>query len=101
MTKILDPKVDRALKDMALAKSQKDLKHFTARKVQTFATAPEIRNARKRAGESQREFSLTLGVTLRQYQSWEQDWRLCPLWASKMIRLIAKNPSFARTLKAA
>jgi len=101
MTKTLDPKIDRALKNMALAKGPKDLKHFTARKVQTFATAAEIREARRRAGESQREFSLTLGVTLRQYQSWEQDWRICPLWASKMIRLIAKKPAFAKTLKAA
>lgn len=102
--RILSRGLEMALDELANLKSARDIpkmKHFKSVKVNTFASADEVKKARKKLHLSQRGFAEATGFNLRTLQSWEGKKRFPDIPASKIIRVLLKRPSFIRELKAA
>ncbi len=84
------------------AKTRKELlRHVVVEKVEPYATIKEIKEARKALGLSRKSFAEIFGMSKRTVEAWEQGLRSPDTLATKNIRMIAKNPSFAEELKAA
>jgi putative transcriptional regulator len=102
--RVLSRGLEMALDEIANLKSARDIrkmKHFKPVKVNVFASAEEIKKARKKLHLSQRGFADATGFNLRTLQSWEGKKRFPDAPASKIIRVLIKRPSFIRELRTA
>lgn len=85
-----------AIRDLAQAKRPEDLKTFTRLVFVVPASPAEVKAARARLKQSQRQFSDWLGVSVQTVQAWEAGRRSPESVASKVIRYAAGHPDWVR-----
>lgn len=84
----------------ALAKEDKGIRtgRFKTSVYPKPATKAEAKSARARLKLSQAKFALLLGVSTSTVKAWEQGWRRPDGLATKVLRLLKKDPGYAQAL---
>ena len=98
----LRPYDEKALLDDLRALMEEDGGRSTGRFRKTVypkpATAAEAKAARRALKLSQVKFAVLLGVSASTVKAWEQGWRRPDGLATKTLRLLRKEPGYARGL---
>jgi putative transcriptional regulator len=94
---VLSKEVLAYVRDAAQAKTVEDLKLPWTRHIYVLpASAAEVKQARAKLKQSQRQFSDWLGVSVQTVQAWEAGRRLPEAVASKVIRYAVSHPDWVR-----